>query len=82
MSVEKVTFTLPEELVRRLEKIPSGLRSKLVKEAVDRELKRRSAIDQLRKLQGKVIWKDKYHPDLRIPKNLAHYRPAKSRLTG
>ena len=27
MAVEKVTFTLPEELVRRLEKVPAGKRS-------------------------------------------------------
>jgi len=33
MAVEKVTFTLPEELVRRLEKVPAGKRSMLVKKS-------------------------------------------------
>lgn len=35
MAVEKVTFTLPEELLRRLEKIPAGKRSMVVREADD-----------------------------------------------
>ncbi len=38
MAVEKVTFTLPEKLVRRLGRIPAGKRSMVVKEAVEREL--------------------------------------------
>src|SRR3989442_8517753 len=82
MAVEKVTFTLPEELVRRLARIPAGMRSKLVKEAVERELKRQSAVAELKKLRGKLIWKEKHHADLRTSKDFARYRPAKSRLTG
>ena len=82
MAVEKVTFTLPEELVRRLEKIPAGKRSNLVKDAVERELNRTTAIAMLRKLKGKAIWKEKYHPNLRRPNDFACYRPLKSRLTG
>ena len=44
MAVEKITFTLPEELVRRLEKVPAGKRSMLVKTAVEKELDREAAI--------------------------------------
>lgn len=82
MSVEKVTFTLPEELVRRLEKIPAGKRSMVVKEAVERELDRQAAVMALKKLRRKTVWKEKYHPGLRAPKDFASYRPVQSRLTG
>ncbi len=82
MAVEKVTFTLPEELVRRLEKIPSGKRSMVVKEAVERELGRRATVAMLKRLRSKPIWKQSRHPDLRGPKDFARYRPIRSRLTG
>ena len=82
MPVEKVTFTLPEKLVRRLEKIPAGQRSLLVKEAVERELNRQAARAALRRMRGKPIWKGKYHPDLQTPTDFARYRRMKSRLTG
>jgi len=82
MAVEKVTFTLPEELVRRLEKIPSGKRSMVVKEAVERELGRRATVSMLKRLKGKAIWKESRHPKLRAPKDFARYGPIKSRLTG
>lgn len=51
MAVEKVTFTLPEELVRRLSKVPAGKRSLLVAEAVKRELNRRATVETLKKLR-------------------------------
>ncbi|MFQ5904327.1 MAG: hypothetical protein ACE5JO_11620 [Candidatus Binatia bacterium] len=82
MAVEKVTFTLPEKLVRKLEKIPTGKRSMVVKEAVERELDRQAAVVALKKLRGKPIWKDSRHPDLRGPRDFARYRPMRSRLTG
>lgn len=82
MAVEKVTFTLPEELVRRLEKVPAGKRSMLVKEAVEKELDREAAVATLRRMKGKAIWKEKYHPNLLTSKDFARYRPLKSRLTG
>ena len=82
MAAEKVTFTLPEDLVRRLEKIPAGKRSMVVKEAVERELDRQAAVAALKKLRGKPIWGQRYHPDLRTPKDFAQYRLLKSRLTG
>ncbi|MGH7774069.1 MAG: hypothetical protein ACREQA_17740 [Candidatus Binatia bacterium] len=82
MAVEKITFTLPAELIRRLEKVPAGKRSMVVKEAVERELERQAAVAALKKFRGKPIWKDKHHPDLGAPKDLTRYRPLKSRLTG
>ena len=82
MSVEKVTFTLPEELVRRLEKVPAGKRSMLVRKAVERELDREAAILALKRMKGKAIWKEKYHPNLRSASDFASYRPIKTRLTG
>ena len=82
MSVEKVTFTLPEELVRRLEKVPAGKRSMLVRKAVERELDREAAIVALKRMKGKAIWKEKYHPHLRSASDFASYRPIKTRLTG
>jgi hypothetical protein len=82
MSVEKVTFTLPEELVRRLEKVPAGKRSMLVKEAVEKELDRTAALASIRKLKGKAIWKRKHHRDLLTDSDFARYRPVKSRTTG
>ena len=36
MAAEKVTFTLPKQLVRRLERVPAGKRSSVVKEALER----------------------------------------------
>jgi metal-responsive CopG/Arc/MetJ family transcriptional regulator len=82
MSVEKVTFTLPEELVRRLEKVPAGKRSMLVKEAVERELDRTAALAMTKKLKGKAVWKGKHHQDLLTDSDFARYRPIKSRATG
>lgn len=64
MAVEKVTFTLPEELVRRLGKIPVGKRSLLVAEALKRELDRRATAEALKKLRRRTAWKEKDHPDL------------------
>jgi len=82
MAVEKVTFTLPEELVRRFKKIPAGKRSTFVKVAVERELDREAAISFLRRMKRKRVWKEKHHPNLRAPNDFAKYRPLKSRLTG
>jgi metal-responsive CopG/Arc/MetJ family transcriptional regulator len=82
MAVEKVTFTLPEELVRRLEKVPAGKRSLLVKTAVEKELDREAAMATLKKMKGKAVWKEKYHSDLVTIKDFARYRPIKSRVTG
>lgn len=82
MAVEKVTFTLPEELVRRLEKVPAGKRSMLVKKAVEKELDREAAVATLRRMRGKTIWKEKHHPDLLTAKDFARFKPLKSRLTG
>src|SRR6516164_1071897 len=63
MAVEKVTFTLPEELVRRLERVPAGKRSLLVKTAVEKELDREAALSAAKKMKGRVVWKKKMHPD-------------------
>ena len=82
MAVEKVTFTLPEELVRRLEKVPAGKRSMLVRRAVEEELDREAAAAMVRKLKGKTSWKARYHGDLLTPDDFARYRPIKSRTTG
>ena len=82
MAVEKVTFTLPKELVRRLEKVPAGKRSMLVRKAVERELDREAAVAVLKRMKGKAIWKEKYHPDLHTARDFAAYRPIKTRLTG
>jgi hypothetical protein len=82
MAVLKATFTLPEELLRRLEKVPAGKRSLLVAEALKRELDRRTMANALKKLRRRTAWKEKDHPDLLSPKDFSSYRPAKSRVTG
>ncbi|HEY1236236.1 MAG TPA: hypothetical protein VGH22_22850 [Candidatus Binatia bacterium] len=82
MAVEKVTFTLPEELVRRLERVPAGKRSLLVKTAVERELDREAALSAVKKMKDRVVWKGKAHPDLITIRDFARYRPIKSRVTG
>jgi metal-responsive CopG/Arc/MetJ family transcriptional regulator len=82
MAVEKVTFTLPEELVRRLKKVPAGKRSMLVRRAVEEELDREAAVAMVRKMRGKTFWKARYHSDLLTSDDFARYRPIKSRLTG
>ncbi len=82
MAVEKVTFTLPEELLRKLEKVPAGKRSLLVAEALRRELDRLALAKSLKKLGRTTAWKEKDHPDLLSPSDFSRYRPAKSRVTG
>ncbi|MDZ4341904.1 MAG: hypothetical protein U1E51_05640 [Candidatus Binatia bacterium] len=82
MAVEKVTFTLPEELVRRLEKVSAGQRSMLVKQAVEKELDRQAAVARLKRMKSKTAWNEKNHPNLVTPDDFARYRPIKSRLTG
>jgi hypothetical protein len=82
MAVEKVTFTLPTELIQRLAKIPAGKRSMLVKDALERELARRSAVSALKRLRGKTIWKARHHRDLQSVEDFGSYRPVRSRVTG
>ncbi|MBZ0159185.1 hypothetical protein [Candidatus Methylomirabilis sp.] len=82
MAVEKVTFTLPEVLVERLDKVPAGRRSLLVAEALKRELDRRATAKALKRLRHTAIWKEMEHPDLLSPEHFSRYRPAKSRVTG
>jgi metal-responsive CopG/Arc/MetJ family transcriptional regulator len=82
MAAEKVTFTLPEELLRRLGKVPAGRRSLLVAEAVRRELDRRALAEALKRLRRKTHWRERRHPELRSPEDFRRYRPAKSRVTG
>lgn len=82
MAVEKATFTLPAELLRKLEKVPAGKRSRLVAEALRRELDRRAMSEALKKLRRRTAWREKDHPDLVSPEDFSRYRPAKSRVTG
>ena len=82
MAIVKATFTIPEELLRRLEKVPVGKRSLLVAEAIKRELNRKSLAKALKKLKRRIVWKEKDHPDLLSPEDFSRYRPAKSRVTG
>jgi metal-responsive CopG/Arc/MetJ family transcriptional regulator len=73
MAVEKATFTLPEELLRRLEKVPAGKRSLLVAEALKRELDRRTMAKALKKLRRRTAWKEKDHPMLRLGQDLVRF---------
>jgi hypothetical protein len=82
MPAEKATFTLPDELVRKLEKVPAGKRSLLVAEALRREFDRRAAVDALKKLRHRSVWRNKDHPDLLSDEEIVRYRPAGSRVTG
>lgn len=81
MTIKKITFTLPKELVRRLEKVPPGKRSLLVKRAVEKELDREAAVEIVKRLRGKTIWREKDHPNLRTAKDFSQHRPMKGRLT-
>ncbi len=63
MAVEKVTFTLPEELVRRLEKVPAGKRSMLVRKAVEKETRPRSSCCSAQKDAGKGHLERKVSPE-------------------
>jgi hypothetical protein len=78
MTMRKITFNLPEELIRRLKKLPTGKRSMLVKLAVEKELDREAAAANFKRIRGKTIWNKKHHPDLLTPEDFAHYRPMKS----
>lgn len=82
MAVLKATFTLPEELLQRLEKVTAGKRSLSVAEALKRELDRRAMVEVLKKLRHKPAWEEKDHPDLMSPEDFSRYHPAKSRVTG
>ena len=82
MAIKKVTFTLPEELVRRLKRVPTGKRSTFVNKALQRELDRLAAVAVLKRMKGKTIWKAKHHPDLLTSRDFARYRPMRSRLAG
>jgi metal-responsive CopG/Arc/MetJ family transcriptional regulator len=81
MTIKKITFTLPKELVRRLEKVPPGKRSLLVKRAVEKELDREAAVEIVKRLRGKTIWREKDHPNLRTAKDFSQHRSMKGRLT-
>ena len=77
-TMRKITFNLPEELIRRLKKLPTGKRSMLVKLAIEKELDREAAAANFKRIRGKTIWNKKHHPDLLTPEDFAHYRPMKS----
>jgi len=64
----RITFNLPEELIRRLKKLPTGKRSMLVKLAIEKELDREAAAATFKRIRGKTIWNKKHHPDLLTPK--------------
>lgn len=82
MAVEKVTFTLPETLVERLEKVPAWKRSLLVADALKRKLDRIAMAKVLKRVRQSAIWKEKDHPDLFTSEDFSRYRPAKSSMTG
>ena len=77
MAMQKVTFTLPKSLIRRLKKVPAGKRTMLVKRAVEKELDRQAAVAIFKRMRGKTIWKKKYHADLLISDDFARYRQMK-----
>ena len=78
MTMRKIAFSLPGELIRRLKKLPARKRSMLVKLAVEKELDREAAAANFKRIRGKIIWNKKHHPDLLTPEDFAHYRPMKS----
>ena len=82
MAVEKVTFTLPKELVQRLGEVPAGKRSMLVKDALERELARQAAVSTLKGLRRKTIWKTRHHRDLQSVDDFGNYKAVKSRVSG
>jgi hypothetical protein len=81
MTMQKVTFSLPEELIRRLQKLSVRKRTMLVRLAVEKELDRQAALAVIKRMRKKTIWKKRHHPDLLTTRDFARYRPAKSRLT-
>ena len=78
MTMRKIAFSLPGELIRRLKKLPARKRSMLVKLAVEKELDREAAAANFKRIRGKTIWNKKHHPDLLTPEDFAHYRPMKT----
>jgi metal-responsive CopG/Arc/MetJ family transcriptional regulator len=78
MTMRKMTFNLPEELIRRLKKLSTGKRSMLVKLAVEKELDREAAAANFKRIRRKTIWNKKHHPDLLTDEDFAHYRPMKT----
>jgi hypothetical protein len=81
MTMHKVTFSLPAELIRRLEKPSAGKRAEFVRLAVEKELGRQAAVAMLKRMRRKTIWQKKHHPNLLTVRDFARYRRAKSRLT-
>jgi hypothetical protein len=77
MAMQKVTFTLPKSLIRRLKKVPTVKRTRLVKRAVEKELDRQAAVAIFKRMRGKTIWKNKYHADLLMSDDFARYRRIK-----
>jgi predicted transcriptional regulator len=61
MPAQKVAFTLPDELVRKLEKVTSGKRSLLMAEALRREFARRATVDALKRLRHRTAWREQDH---------------------
>ena len=78
MTMRKIAFSLPGELIRRLKKLPARKRSMLVKLAVEKELDREAAAANLKRIRKKTIWNKKNHPDLLTPEDFAHYRRMKT----
>jgi hypothetical protein len=78
MRNQKISFSLPEELIGRLKNLTPAKRNLLVKLALEKELDREAAAAKLKTMRGKAIWKKKHHPDLLTPEDFAHYRSRKN----
>ena len=77
---QRVNFTLSNKLIKKLNKIPAGQRSKAIEDAANEYFMRLDRMQFIEKLKKEEpIWSDKNHPDLMTDKDFTNYRPLKSR---
>lgn len=71
-STKKITLTLPEALIQRLQKqVPVRQRSEFVAEALEEHLALAEQLDALEESAG--VWAEADHPELRTPDDVERW---------
>jgi hypothetical protein len=73
---ERINLMFPVKIAQKLKKFPPGQRSRLVAQALEKELKRLDFLQFIEKMEKskKPVWNEKDHPDLITEDQIKKYR--------
>ena len=75
-SSERINLMFPVKIAKKLKTFPPGQRSRLVVQALEKELKRLDFLKIIEKLEEskKPVWNEEDHPDLVTEDQIKNYR--------